>query len=128
MSTLTTEQPPPTKDAADNAECWPAVVANFAHVVPGDVLKEMMARDQLGRQRYGTPLRVWNGRDALADAYQELLDAVVYLEQCRQRIPESTRAWDPYHERDVLASLRNEAVGMVVQLRKLVGKVPTERP
>ncbi|MDY0072511.1 MAG: hypothetical protein RBR77_07655 [Thauera sp.] len=34
------------------------------------VIKEMEARDQLGRERYGVPLTSQNGRDALKDAYE----------------------------------------------------------
>lgn len=45
------------------------------------VIDDMKARDQLGRERYGTPLQAHNGRDALTDAYQEALDLAVYLRQ-----------------------------------------------
>lgn len=43
------------------------------------VIKDMQERDQVGRERYGTPLQTNNGRDHLVDAYQESLDQVVYL-------------------------------------------------
>jgi len=43
------------------------------------VIEDMKARDNLGRERYGTPLQIDNGRDFLIDAYQESLDLVVYL-------------------------------------------------
>lgn len=45
------------------------------------VLADMRERDDIGRSRYGTPLQPFNGRDALVDAYQELLDGAVYLRQ-----------------------------------------------
>jgi hypothetical protein len=45
------------------------------------VISDMKERDALGRQRYGTPLRTHNGRDALVDAYQEILDLAVYVRQ-----------------------------------------------
>lgn len=45
------------------------------------VMKDMEARDQLGESRYGTRLQPHNGRDALKDAYQEVLDLAVYLRQ-----------------------------------------------
>ncbi len=45
------------------------------------VIEDMRARDQVGRERYGTPLQAGNGRDALMDAYQEALDLAVYLRQ-----------------------------------------------
>lgn len=45
------------------------------------VIKDMLDRDQAGRDRYGTPLQAHNGRKPLIDAYQELLDLCVYLRQ-----------------------------------------------
>jgi hypothetical protein len=42
------------------------------------VLQDMRDRDQFGREKHGTPLQPFNGRDFLIDLYQELLDAVVY--------------------------------------------------
>ena len=54
---------------ADKAEIWPIVI------------KEMEARDQLGRERYGVPLTAHNGRDALWDAYEEALDQCAYIRQ-----------------------------------------------
>ncbi len=45
------------------------------------VIQDMRDRDLVGRERYGTPLQPHNGRDALVDAYQEVLDAAVYLRQ-----------------------------------------------
>lgn len=43
------------------------------------IVKDMQARDQLGRERYGVPLQAGNGRDSLQDAYEEALDLVAYL-------------------------------------------------
>lgn len=43
------------------------------------VLRDMRERDRVGRDRYGTPLTVNNGRDQLVDAYQEMLDGAAYL-------------------------------------------------
>lgn len=49
------------------------------------VLADIEARVKLGKKRYGTLLYTNNGRSALWDLYQELLDAVMY---CRQVILE----------------------------------------
>jgi hypothetical protein len=43
------------------------------------VLIDMKERDNVGRERYGTPLQAHNGRDMLKDAYAEALDLCVYL-------------------------------------------------
>ena len=45
------------------------------------VLRDMYQREQVGIMRYGTPLQAFNGRDALWDAYEEILDLAVYLRQ-----------------------------------------------
>lgn len=66
---LVTPQPPPLRNTL------PAV---------WDLVKrDMEARDNEGRRKYGVPLQPHNGRDPLIDLYQELLDAVAY---CRQAI------------------------------------------
>lgn len=57
----------------------PPPVPNAGVPVWNLVIKDMGERDQLGRERYGTPLQTNNGRDHLVDAYQEGLDLVVYL-------------------------------------------------
>jgi hypothetical protein len=65
---------PPVKN--ENPAVWPLVIA------------DIKSRDKFGLKKYGTQLQGFNGRDALVDMYQELLDAVVY---CRQLIFERDR-------------------------------------
>lgn len=50
---------------------------NVQALVRGD-LEE---REQVGTQRYGRPLQLFNGRNAMVDAYQEVLDLACYLRQ-----------------------------------------------
>lgn len=45
------------------------------------VAAEIHQRGRLGKRRYGTRLQPFNGRRALWDAYEEVLDAAVYLRQ-----------------------------------------------
>lgn len=45
------------------------------------VAQDLKARLELGIHRYGEPLRAGNGRDALRDMYEELLDAACYTRQ-----------------------------------------------
>ncbi len=45
------------------------------------VRADLEERERVGVERYGTPLRLFNGRDALVDAYQEAMDLTVYLRQ-----------------------------------------------
>lgn len=61
-----TEEPKPQEGITP---VWPLVVS------------DMIERDKIGAFKYGTPLKTWNGRKPLIDAYQELLDLIVYLRQ-----------------------------------------------
>jgi hypothetical protein len=45
------------------------------------VIDDMQERHQHGVKKYGTPLQPHNGRNALRDIYEELLDAAVYAKQ-----------------------------------------------
>lgn len=51
--------------------------------VQDEVIGDIEARKQIGIKRYGTPLQPMNGRDALLDLYEELVDAAIYLRQVR---------------------------------------------
>ena len=69
--TANTPEPPPTP--------------NDGPAICDLVIADMEERKQIGIEKYGTPLQAHNGRDALVDAYQEILYTAVYL---RQRIEE----------------------------------------
>lgn len=60
----------------------------YTNKIAGTELKllivDILARQQKGLQTYGVPLQPYNGRNHLIDCYQELLDALVYLE-CKIR-------------------------------------------
>jgi hypothetical protein len=45
------------------------------------VKQDLEDRITLGEKRYGERLKTFNGRDAVTDAYQEVLDLSVYLRQ-----------------------------------------------
>lgn len=60
------DQPPPT---GENDMVLPVVLA------------ALTARAEQGLAKYGTYLRVDNGRDALIDAWQEAADLLMYLTQ-----------------------------------------------
>lgn len=45
------------------------------------VIADIEERKRVGIARYGTPLQTFNGRDAMVDLYQELLDACMYVRQ-----------------------------------------------
>ncbi len=62
----TSDQPEPTGDGEP--------------VVP-KIIADLEERQEMGRDKYGTVLRTHNGRDALTDAYQEVLDLACYFRQ-----------------------------------------------
>jgi hypothetical protein len=41
----------------------------------------MFQRNEFGKSKYGVALQANNGRNALKDAYEEVLDLAVYLKQ-----------------------------------------------
>jgi len=45
------------------------------------IQKDIESRAEVGKNKYGERLKANNGRDALVDLYQELLDACMYLRQ-----------------------------------------------
>jgi hypothetical protein len=47
----------------------------------GMVLADLTNRALEGKEKYGEPLKAHNGRNALWDLYQELLDAAMYIRQ-----------------------------------------------
>ena len=85
---LLNDQPDPLTGTGD---VWAEVLATTSH--PGLRALFQERRGQ-GIDRYGTTLQRDNGRDHYADAVQELVDAVVYLQAARmvwaRRIVEST--------------------------------------
>jgi hypothetical protein len=66
----------------------PPPVANDGASMHDLVIADMAERKQFGLDKYGTVLQAGNGRKALWDAYQEVLDLAVYL---RQKIEEDAR-------------------------------------
>jgi hypothetical protein len=54
-------------------------VPNDSPSVQGMVRADLVTREQIGIQRYGTALQPYNGRDMLRDAYEEVLDLACYL-------------------------------------------------
>lgn len=83
-------QPPPTKGTAPAA--WDYVIGEIEDVLAdrGDALGDLerqvvqhviadaKERDAQGAAKYGVRLTADNGRDHLVDAYQEMLDLLVY--------------------------------------------------
>ena len=50
-------------------------------VIYPEVVKDLLERVAMGKEKYGVPLTTNNGRKALQDAYEEALDLAMYLKQ-----------------------------------------------
>lgn len=74
----------PEDQAMPTVSNRPFIHDEVAHTIAADVAY----RGELGRKRYGTKLQAFNGRDAGQDAYEELLDAVVYTRQMADELKE----------------------------------------
>ena len=57
----------------------PAPVPNESISVQAMVRDDLVTREEIGVQRYGTALQPHNGRDMLRDAYEKALDLACYL-------------------------------------------------
>lgn len=104
---LNTPQPAPTTSDDAGPEVWPALLAEVAMSPELRVLCE--ARDLMGRSKYGTPLRVHNGREPLVDALQEALDLMAYLQQAKMGVEGPAR-------RRRMWRLRNRALELAQEL------------
>lgn len=62
------------------------------------VAEDMMARKAHGLRKYNSLLQAFNGRSALQDAYEEILDLAVYLRQAIEEQETSSDIPDPFPE------------------------------
>lgn len=77
--------PEPAPQRTDSPAVWPLVIEDSMGSRYAALIPDMLARDSMGRQKYGTALQVENGRNPLADAYQEALDAIAYTRQAYEK-------------------------------------------
>ena len=59
----------------------PAPILNAGVAIQDLVMADMAHRKAVGIERYGTVLQAFNGRSALTDMYEELLDGATYVRQ-----------------------------------------------
>lgn len=67
--------------AGREGDSQPLPIVNDAPDVQLAVIADIRARREIGIKRYGTALQPHNGRNALLDLYEELLDAAMYVKQ-----------------------------------------------
>jgi hypothetical protein len=71
-------QPMPTGNGIDVAV---EVAKDLRAVGLDSIAEDTEARIRLGEKKYGTRLKAHNGRDAMLDLYQEVLDGCNYAKQ-----------------------------------------------
>ena len=81
------------------------------------VINDMIDRRSSGINKYGKPLQAHNGRNSLVDAYQEILDAAVYLRQKIQE-EESVLVYTFKGIDDGWESMKNEVVRLTDKKEK----------
>jgi hypothetical protein len=112
-------QPPPRN--SDGPALWPLIISELGGSETDKLLAaDMQARHEFGMAKYGVPLVASNGRDHLADAYQESLDCVVYLRaeielQLDKRVDETDT-----HELKGLHQLYIDMLDMAKEVRELI--------
>lgn len=77
------KQPKPTgEERSKSTTDFLVVELSKLHTeIAGLVAEDAKSRREFGRGKYGTELMTFNGRDALQDGYEEILDLLVYLSQ-----------------------------------------------
>jgi hypothetical protein len=105
---VTPEAPP---QESSSPAVWPLVIADLPRLHAPEWLRQrlaadMQARNDFGREKYGTVLRVDNKRNAGNDAYQEALDLAVYA---RQRLEQTGLP--------VWAGISGQALGLAAAIR-----------
>lgn len=77
----------------------PLPIPNNGESIHDLVIVDVLRRKELGTKRYGVHLQAFNGRNALLDLYEELLDAAMYTKQRlleeEERDNRSTRQTEP---------------------------------
>jgi hypothetical protein len=65
------------------ADEWgePSPVPNDSPSMHDLVIADIQSRKDFGLAKYGSILQAFNGRDGLKDAYEEVIDLIVYLRQ-----------------------------------------------
>lgn len=83
----------------------------------GAVIAAMQERKRKGLETYNTILQPFNGRDALQDALEELLDAAAYMQQ---RLLELGDAWAASKEYAVLQHMLHSCLVHCETLLELI--------
>jgi hypothetical protein len=78
--------------------------------VKKEIIEDLTERAEFGKKKYGTYLQTWNGRKARTDAYQEMLDCIMYL---KQQILETN---------DILPDIYKQVIEIAIYLKQVIMK------
>lgn len=114
-STISGEQTLPTPGKEDVA---PFIIEDLRKRGPLglQIIDDLQARTAAGIVTYGTPLQTHNGRNALRDLYEELVDALQYSKQVDLEGPHSF----PY------SSVYWEVMALVLDVRSQMFPLETD--
>lgn len=118
-------QPPP-QNSSDPA-LWPLIISELGESETDRlVAADMLTRHEFGVAKYGVPLVASNGRDHLADAYQEALDGVVYLraelEKLIDRVSEHQVSPEDYKAHGRVSQLYIDMLDLAKELREVIAE------
>lgn len=81
----------------------------------GILVPDIEARIASGEKKYGTRLKTHNGRNAVLDLYQEVLDGINYsMQNVLEKAPLGSKAVEPYSQ------LFNELTGLAIRVKNLL--------
>jgi hypothetical protein len=90
----------------------PPPVENDRPAIADLVIADIQGRKRIGIERYGVALQPHNGRDALVDLYQELLDGAKYARQKIEEL-EDHRAEGAAAEREKIVGFLRHHAGLL---------------
>lgn len=91
MTPATQQQPNPTHGGESVTDWLLSFIGENSPTHLTILAADLEARREFGIKRYGSELKTHNGRSALTDLYQELLDACQYAAQDYLEKPETGR-------------------------------------
>lgn len=100
------------KDIMSRPVSWDLSYGRAAYLRQA-VADDLLDRKQFGWSKYGVLLQARNGRDALRDLYDELMDAAVYARQRMAEGDEDTLEWA------MLAEVYDDVVTSLVKVKRM---------
>jgi len=79
MTNLSIPEPAPIPN--DNESIHDLVMKKLKRLGFNSLIKDIEDRKQFGLEKYGVPLQAGNGRKSLKESFQEVGDAICYIEQ-----------------------------------------------